>query len=411
MNIEQDVIGRRADHEAAPGIPVVSIDPFDRAFLADPYAFHAALRDAGPVFWLEKVGCYGMARYEEVRASLTDWQTFCSGRGVGLADFLHEKPFRTPSLLLETDPPLHTKTRGVMMQVASLSNLRAHAADWREKADRLVDRLIAQGSFDGVTELAEIYPMMVFPDTIGLTAEGREHLLIYAAAVFNAFGPQNDIFHEGNAGIEPSLEWVNHACRRANLAPGGWGMQVHEAAEAAGLPEEQRDLLVRSFLSAGVDTTVNGIGNMLYAFSLHPEQWHLLRSEPKLIKKAFEESLRWDSTAQSFFRTTTRQVEVCGQTIPEDAKVLLFLGAANRDPRKWADADCFDITRPTSGHIGFGFGIHQCIGQMVARQEAELILTALVEKVSRISPAGPPKRRLNNTLHALGSLPLTVETA
>ena len=392
-------------------LPSLSLDPFDRTFLADPYAYHGEMRDVGPVSWIEKYGIYAMARYEEVRAALGDPETYCSGRGVGLADFRREEPFRTPSLLIETDAPRHDVTRSLMNKVVTIRELKTLLPVWRARAFDLVEQLIERGRFDGITDLAEVYPMMVFPDAIGLTQEGREHLLIYASAVFNAFGPQNDIFHEGNKGVEPSLRWVEFACRRENLSPDGWGMAVHRAGEEAGLPERDRELLVRSFLTAGVDTTVNGIGNMLLAFSQNPDQWDRLRADPSLSKRAFEESLRWDSTVQTFFRTTTREVTVAGIEIPAESKVLLFLAAANRDPRRWQDSERFDIGRIASGHVGFGYGVHQCLGQMVARQEGQLMLSALVEKVRSIRPAGPPERRINNTLRALGSLPLEVEAA
>ena len=119
-----------------------------------------------------------------------------------------------------------------------------------------------------------------------------------------------------------------------------------------------------------------------------------------------EESLRWGGTVQTFFRTASRDVEIAGHVIPEGAKVLLFLAAANRDPRKWDDPDRFMITRQASGHVGFGFGIHQCLGQMVARMESEAVAVALLKHVSEIRPAGPLRRRLNNTLHAIGELPV-----
>jgi cytochrome P450 len=189
-------------------------------------------------------------------------------------------------------------------------------------------------------------------------------------------------------------------------------MAVYEAADRGECTPEEAERLVRSFLSAGVDTTVNGIGNMMHAFASQPAQWHRLRAEPSLARRAFEESLRWDSTAQTFFRTTTRDVDVAGVCIPEGAKVLLFLAAANRDPRRWGeDAEQFDIGRQCSGHVGFGFGIHQCLGQMVARLEAELVLEALIPRVRSIRLAGKPLRRLNNTLHAIESLPVEVEPA
>ena len=204
---------------------------------------------------------------------------------------------------------------------------------------------------------------------------------------------------------------VANACKRDSLAPGSWGAAVYAAADQGECTAQEAERLVRSFLSAGVDTTVNGIAHLMLAFAGSPEQWGRLRADPGLVKKAFEESLRWDSTVQTFFRTTTRAVDVAGTTMPAGSKVLLFLASANRDPRKWTDPGRFDIGRGVSGHVGFGFGIHQCLGQMVARQEAELVLEAMIPRVKSIRLAGPPVRRLNNTLHALASLPVEIEPA
>ncbi|MGZ8347860.1 MAG: hypothetical protein ACXWUP_12185, partial [Allosphingosinicella sp.] len=126
------------------GVPSLDIDPFDEAFLADPYAHHDALRDAGPVVWLEPIGAYGMARFEEVQAALRDHDAYCSGRGVGLADFAREAPWRPPSLLLEADPPLHDRTRGIVNRIVSIPALKALRPVWQERAEALVDRLVAQ---------------------------------------------------------------------------------------------------------------------------------------------------------------------------------------------------------------------------------------------------------------------------
>jgi cytochrome P450 len=127
--------------------------------------------------------------------------------------------------------------------------------------------------------------------------------------------------------------------------------------------------------------------------------------------EALDESLRWDSTAQTFFRTTACDVEVDGETIPESSKIILFLGAANRDPRKWDQPDIFELERATSGHVGLGFGIHQCLGQMVARIESEVLLEALLPRIRSIRLTSAPVRRLNNTLHVLASLPVEIEPA
>ena len=386
--------------------PVLNFDPFDPAALADPYAHHPQLRDAGAVVRLEPLGVYAMARFTEVQTALNDWQTFISSRGVGLSDFATEAPWRPPSLLLEVDPPIHDRTRGLMNKVASLASLRAVMPQWRAKGDALVERLLARGIVDGVNDLGEVFPLLVFPELIGLRDEGREHLIPYATTNFNAFGPRNALLEASLAAAPQSAAWVAESYKRENLKPGGWGMQVYAAADQGDCTEAEAERLVRSFLTAGVDTTVNGIANMLAAFAAHPEQWQRLRANPGLAKRAFEECLRWGGTVQTFFRTTSREVMVGDYVIPDSSKVLLFFAAANRDPRRWDRADEFDIMRSASGHIGFGYGIHQCLGQMVARFEAEALLGALINRVAEIRPAGPVERRINNTLHAVSKLPV-----
>jgi hypothetical protein len=135
------------------------------------------------------------------------------------------------------------------------------------------------------------------------------------------------------------------------------------------------------------------------------------RSRPTLARNAFEEAIRFESPVQTFFRTTTREVELAGHRIGEGEKVLMFLAAANRDPRRWENADSYDITRRTSGHVGYGSGIHMCVGQLVARLEGEVMMAALARKVKSIEITGEVKRRYNNTLRGLESLPITIKAA
>jgi 4-methoxybenzoate monooxygenase (O-demethylating) len=387
----------------------LAIDPFDEAFLADPYAQHDLIRDAGPVVWLPAIGAFGVARYGPVKAILENPDTFVSARGVGLTDFAREEPWRPPSLLLEADPPLHDRTRGLMNKVASRASLRAIRVDWQAKAVALVDELVERRRFDAVTDLAEEFPLRVFPEIIGLMDEGRKNLIPYGTATFNAFGPRNALFEDGNARAADAIAWVAQACRRENLKPGGWGMGVYEAADRGLCTQDEAERLVRSFLSAGVDTTVNGIGNMMLAFAENPSEWAKLRANPKLAVKAFEESLRHDGTVQTFFRTAHCHTDIDGFEIPEGSKLLLFYAAANRDPRRWDAPNVFDIGRVSSGHLAFGFGIHQCLGQMMARMEAEVLLEALIPRVRAFALTGTPVRRINNTLHALAHLPIAIE--
>src|SRR6202011_1754230 len=388
--------------------PVSTIDPFSHAFLRDPYPHHERLREAGPVVWLEQYGIGAMARHEQVRDALTDWQTYCSSAGVGLSDFRKEPPWRPPSIILEADPPLHTRTRAVLTRILSPAAIKILRETFEREAELLVARLVEQREFEGIADLAEAYPLKVFPDAVGLSEEGRENLLPYGSMGFNSFGPRNDLFNQATANPGPVRDWIMSKCSRAALAPDGLGMQIFEAVDAGELAEDEAGMLVRSFLSAGIDTTVYGLGNALYCFARYPEQWTILRNNPNLIRGAFEEVLRFEAPVQTFFRTTTRAVDVAGIGIGDGEKVLLFLAAANRDPRRWDKPDTFDVRRRATGHMTFGTGIHGCVGQAVARLESEAILGALTKRVSSFELTGEPKPRLNNTLRGLDTLPLRI---
>jgi cytochrome P450 len=393
------------------GVPVITADPFSLENLFEPHDLHEQLREAGPVIYLSAYNIWGMARYEQVSATLKDWETFSSAAGAGLSNFRKEKPWRVPSLLLEADPPAHTRAREVVGPVLAPPVLKALWGKFEQEATLLVDRLVALGSFDAVTQLAEAYPLKVFGDAVGLPEEGRENLLPYANMVFNGFGPRNELLAAAMANAQPVQQWIMDNCRREALRPGSFGARIWEAVDAGKIPEEWAPLLVRSLLSAGLDTTINGIAASIYALASHPEQWSLLVEDPSLAKAAFEEVIRWESPVQTFFRTTTHEVEIAGARIPAGEKVLLFLGAANRDPRRWNDPHRFDIRRNAAGHVGFGMGIHRCIGQTVARVEAEIVLTALARRVERIEITGQPQRKPNNTLRAWSSLPVTMYAA
>ena len=391
--------------------PASAIDPFSHAFLENPYPHHESLREAGPVVWLDQYGIWAMARHQEVRDALSDWQTYCSGAGVGLSDFRKEPPWRPPSIILEADPPLHTRTRAVLTRIMSPAAINVLRASFEREADALVARLVDKREFDGIADFAEAYPLKVFPDAVGIAEEGRENLMRYGSMVFNSFGPRNDLLAKAMENAGPVRDWVMSKCSRAALSPDGLGMQIFQAVDAGELTEAEAGMLVRSFLSAGIDTTVFGLGNALYCFAKYPEQWAILRDNPSLIRIAFEEVLRFEAPVQTFFRTTTREIEVGGVRLGEGEKVLLFLAAANRDPRRWERADQFDVRRRATGHMTFGTGIHGCVGQAIARLESEALFGALAKRGVSLEMTGEPTRRLNNTLRGLETLPLRVTAA
>lgn len=400
-----------APPEISGSIPCLDLDPFSDEFLINPYEGHATMRVAGPVVWLERYGVFAVARYAEVSAVLSDHSTFVSSRGVGLSDFAKDKPWRPPSLLLEADPPEHTEARAVVSKILNPKLLRSMKEEFQAQADAVVAEVAAQGEIDGVKDLAERYPLQVFPDWVGLDRDGRENLLPYGSMVFNTFGPVNELYSMALERGSAAVPWITEQCQPGRPDPDGFGAQIHREAAAAGYSEDDQARLLRSFLSAGVDTTVHGIGSAMQALAEHPAQFEALKADPKKARAAFEETIRYASPVQTFFRTANGDTEIAGVAIPEGSKILMFLASANRDPRQWEEPNSFDITRRVGGHVGFGFGVHACLGQMLARLEGECVLNALARLVKKIEPAGEAKIQLNNTLRGLDYLPLRLTSS
>jgi hypothetical protein len=240
--------------------PVSAADPFADDFLRDPFACHEELREAGPVVWLERYGVWAMARYAEVHEALRDWETFCSSAGVGLSDFRKEKPWRPPSLLLEADPPEHSRARKAVARALSPRTVRALREDFAREAEQLVRELVVRGSVDGVRDIAESFPLRVFPLAIGLTEGGGDQLLAYGNMAFNAFGPRNRLQRDSMTRAEGVIAWIAAHCTREALADGGLGARIYASADEGAVTPEEAALLVRSLLTAGVDTTVIGLG-------------------------------------------------------------------------------------------------------------------------------------------------------
>ena len=340
--------------------------------------------------------------------ALNDWQTFSSARGVGLTDFAKEKPWRPPSLVLEADPPLHDRARNVLNHVLSPAAVRKLRDTFAHAAEQLVDQLVAVGDFDAVPALTEAFPLGVFPDAVGLAREGRHLLLMYGNLTFDALGPMSERLDKKMAAAAPAIAWVQAQTQRVALGE-GFGSAIHAAVDEGDIAAHEAPLLVRSLLSAGLDTTVASLGAALHCLATFPEQFQRLRAEPALARAAFEEAIRLESPVQHFFRTSTCAADIGGTKIGEGEKILLMFGAANRDPRRWERPDTYDITRSSAGHVGFGTGIHKCVGQVLARLEGEVVLTALARKVRSIMITGPVRYRFNNSLRGLESMPVRLQ--
>lgn len=390
--------------------PSSAIDPYADSFLAEPWDDLAELRELGAAVHLPRYDVWAVARHDDVNAVLRDHETFGSNRGVGITDLSAGHAWRKPSILVEADPPEHTVNRKVVAGTMTPKALRSLAEVFERSADRIVDGLLERQRFDGVTDLAETFPTDVFPRAFGLEVDGetRSRLLAYGSMVFNGNGPDNELFRAAMVDAPDTIAWIGEQCSREALHPDGIGAAIHAAADEAGLDAEAGGMLVRSFLSAGIDTTVSGIAFALRNLATHPDQWEALRADPSLARSAFDETIRLESPVIGFYRTTTTEASVDGVTIPTGEKVLALYAGANRDPARWDDPDEFDIRRRLGGQLGYGAGIHLCVGVVIARMEGEAILGALATKVDSLDIVGEVRPRLNNSLRGLDELPLAV---
>jgi cytochrome P450 len=395
--------------DSAP--PVLDIDPFTEQVLADPYPFHESLREAGAVVWLKPYGIYATGRDETVRTVMADHTRFITSAGTGLYDLRKPGAWRPRSPLLEVDPPEHTALRTTLTRILSPIVVRKWRADFEAAAERIADQVVAMGEFDAVKDLAEDFVLTVFPQSIGVHIP-HENAVAIGDMNFNAIGPNNDIFKRSLAKVEPILEWYQKSFQRESMLPGGFGEHIYKAQDAGELPADSAPGLVRSFIRGGMDTTIAGIGFALNQLARDPSQWAMIHADPTKVRGAFEEAIRHESPSQTQFRTTIGATSLGGLDLEADSKIAVFIGAANRDPRKWERPDAFDVTRLTLGlHLAFGSGAHLCIGNMIARLEADVILTALAKRIVSFELAGEPSYRIINTLRTLKELPLRIVKA
>jgi cytochrome P450 len=384
--------------------PVSDVDLFSDEALAEPYGHYRELRDRGPVTWLSCVDAYVLPRFDEVRRALGDPATFCSGQGVGLNDFINGAGRGTTLMSDGRAHAVQRKVIGAPLTPKRLADLRPEVT---RLAETLVDRLVARGTFDAVTDLAEVIPATWVPDLLGWPREGRDRLLAWGSDNFDALGPPNARADAAGPGLLEMALYAQHVAARDDLPPASMAAGVLRAAEEGEVSSSQCPMLLIDYLAPSLDTTISAIGNAIWLFSTNPDQWELLRSNPNQVKNAFNEVLRAESPISCFSRVTTSAVDINGIELPEGARVIVLYASANRDERRWEAPDRFDITREAAGQLAFGYGAHACVGMGLARLEGAAILTALAERVARISP-GQPVRKLNNLIRSFSSLPVSV---
>ncbi|WP_369138494.1 cytochrome P450 [Modestobacter versicolor] len=388
-------------------VPTYQADIYTDEALLEPYEHYRALRDLGPAVWLEAHGAFAVARYADARAVLANTEDFHSANGIAL-----NEPANSAILgcTLASDGELHAHLRQVVAHRLTPRSLRPMRETVTARADELVAGLVERGSFDAVADLARALPLSIVPDFIGWPQEGREHLLRWAGANFDSFGPMNARAERALPQCGEMAGFGAEIVRTGNVLPGSLGASVLESRDRGDITTEQTMMLMLDYLAPSLDTTISAVGSAIWLFGRFPEQWDLVRRDPGLIPNAVNEVVRYESPIRAFGRLAVHDTEIDGVPVPAGSRVLVVYAAANRDERKFPDPDVFDVTRADAvQQLGFGYGEHGCAGQALARMETESLLAALARSVTRFE-LGEPERALNNLIRALGSLPVTVHT-
>ncbi len=396
-----------ATQSIAPPV-LAGFDPYATDTVIDPYLFHAAMRDLAPVVRLEGYDVYAVGRYEEIRQILLRWEDFSSASGVGIQDIRRPGRFRIPSRLVEADPPDHTEVRAAATKVLSPKVIRG----WRElfegRARARMDCLLARREFDAMQDLVEPYILEVFSASVGVDLP-RENVIAIGEFRFNQTGPENDLYHSSSERAAPYLDWFERSVDRAGILPDSVAAALYDAEDRGEMKAGGAKSLVRSLVGGGTDSTIAGVGACLHHLARNPEQMRLAAETPSLMRTALDEAIRLESPFQIIYRTPNRDMEFAGFQLEKDRKLGLWLGAGNRDPRKWENPDAFDLTRGTAGvHVAFGTGIHVCIGQMIARLEAECLLVEFASRVKAMELTGEPEPRPMNQMRSLKRIPVRV---
>ena len=374
--------------------PSLPLDLFSEAAIRDPQPRYRAIRDCAPAVWLSEHAVWALGRYDDVRAALRAGDVLISGRGVALSDFVNDQPGRTT---LMSDGALHRRRRSVLIKPMMPSALEQVRPRIEQLASDRVKELCGRASFDGIADFARHLPVAVVSHLVGLPEAGRERMLDWAAATFNALGPPNE---RARAAVPDVIQMIQYATgvERSSLPPDGWAARVFEAADEGRLdPEDARGLLI-DYIGPSLDTTILGAGHLLYQLGSHPEQYAQVRANPDRIPAAVHEALRFGSPVRAFTRFAAEPYEAGEVAIPEGERVILLYGCANRDERHYAEPDRFDVTRDARDHLAFGHGAHRCAGGHLAQLELESLLRALVAQVEHIE-VSDPQPLLSNMLH------------
>ena len=370
------------------------------------------LREHEPLHWDDEPdgpGFWSLTRYADLITAIKDPETYVNGEGTQIKSRRVEG--HTPTVH-NTDPPRHTELRRV-----AAPHLRAvEIREWQElietSASDILDAIAGADTVEFVESAAALLPIQVLGQVLGVPAEDCGLLADWTNRVISDDPEYMRAHDEKERAREELFDYfrgLTEACRRE---PRNDVVSRLVEATIDGEPLSWEDLAAYYFVlvGAGNETTRNLLTGAILAFGEFPEEWERLRADPELLRPAIDELLRFITPIRAMRRTATRDVEWYGRTIRRGDKLVLWFQSANRDPSVFEDPDRLRVDRTPNRHVGFGFGIHTCMGLHLARAEASTFLRQLVERGLRITPIAEPDRLHTNQFHAFKRLQVRIES-
>jgi cholest-4-en-3-one 26-monooxygenase len=394
---------------------------FERAI---PHDYFRWLRENEPVQWqpprplstqvadlmqAEQRGFWAVSRYRDIVEISLDQERFSSERGTVLNNDLTEDRMAQLRLwMINQDAPRHTKLRKLINKGFTKRIIEQMDRHVRELSAGIVDRVARRGECDFVADVASELPLLVIAELVGCPVEDRSKLFNWSNQMIGFEDP--DFANEVGAAdaMAEMFEYAGHLAQLRRNDPREDLTSVLLSAEVDGerLDELTFNMFFMLLILAGNETTRNAISGGMLALSEHPDQRSKLAQDLSLLPRATEEILRYVSPVISMRRTATRDVELGGQKIAENEKVVMFYPSANRDPEVFDRPDQFDINRDPNVHLAFGWGPHFCLGANLARAEIRIVFSELLTRLPDIEVCGPVRRLRSSTVNSIKSMPV-----
>jgi len=414
----------RAVRDEAAAAGTLVWDPYDPAWVEDPYAVYAQLRRNNPVH-RNALGFWVFTRHADCLALLRDRRSSSDGRNVDATSFRELRVADMPvqqgpeAMLAEMapflfrDPPDHTRLRGLVQKAFTPKVVEGLRPRLEEICEELLDSALERGDVDLVADYAYPLPVQIIVEMLGVPAADHEQFRVWSHALARGLDPDfllpPEAVQQRLGAILSFVQYFASLIERRRQEPGDDLLTRLIQAEEHGVALTQGELLSTCILLlvAGHETTVNLISGGALALMERPDQLALVRDDPTVVRSAVEEMLRYVCPVQLTGRVAVEEIEVGGARIAPGEFSILLIGSANRDPEAFADPDVFDVTRAENNHLGFGFGIHHCLGAPLARLEAQIALPALFRRAPRVRRTTDElSYKENIVLRGLESLPV-----